>query len=179
MREIVELHGGEVSVDQAPEGGARFIVSLPRGDVEASELRVETPRLDVDSVLPLDRERAAPTSLRPCGDRPLLRVLIAEDNPEMNRFLRESLADGWRVEAVFDGREGIRPRRRQSPRPHRHRHDDAARERRGARSHAARESGPSTRRPSWCSRPALDEALRFTRALRSGARDFISKPFSV
>ncbi len=177
VREIVELHGGEVSVDQAPEGGARFIVSLPRGDVEASELRVETPRLDVDSVLPLDRERAAPTSLGPCGDPSLPRVLIAEDNPEMNRFLRESLADGWRVEAVFDGREGIDRAAANPP-------DLIVTDMmmplvsgeelvRTLRANPALDSTPIVVLTA-----RSDEALRL-RALRSGAQDFITKPFSV
>lgn len=34
-------------------------------------------------------------------------VLVIEDNPAMNRFVRDALADRYRVEAAFDGREGI------------------------------------------------------------------------
>ena len=42
-RQIVELHGGEIRVEAPAGGGARFVVSLPRGLVPAaSALRTET-----------------------------------------------------------------------------------------------------------------------------------------
>src|SRR6185436_6326039 len=34
-------------------------------------------------------------------------VLVVEDNPEMNRFIADSLAPEYRAETAFDGREGL------------------------------------------------------------------------
>jgi len=41
VRQIVDAHGGEVRVEDAPGGGARFVVVLPRAEVAASVQEAE------------------------------------------------------------------------------------------------------------------------------------------
>jgi signal transduction histidine kinase len=38
VRDLVALHGGRVWVEDAPGGGARFVVELPNGDVPDGEV---------------------------------------------------------------------------------------------------------------------------------------------
>jgi PAS domain S-box-containing protein len=103
-REFVELHGGRVEVGEAPEGGALFTVELaPRpltgtaagaplhGEAEYGRAAVEELRT---GAMP-----AAPAAGGP--DRP--RVLVAEDNPDMSRFLGDVLSTDFDVAFTPDG----------------------------------------------------------------------------
>lgn len=112
VKEFIELHGGSVSVGDAPEGGADFRVILPVGAAEPA------PRAD-DGAGPQGSEagyaRDALLELRPSGppavsDRagphaPL--VLVIEDNADMSAFIADVLSDSYRIATAFDGAEGL------------------------------------------------------------------------
>jgi len=114
-KEFVEMHKGRIEVLDSDLGGARFQVALPAGRLagEGPPVSLEAVRIDVDmvegmldelrSVGPERREVEAPAPSR--ADRP--RVLVVEDNPDMNRFIAESLCDHYEVVSAFDGREGL------------------------------------------------------------------------
>jgi PAS domain S-box-containing protein len=113
-REFVELHRGTVRVTDSELGGARFEIVLPQqhtGDLPIAtsaarhadanvmagmidELRtsVAPPRIGV-----VDNERRDSHS----------RVLVVEDNPDMNRFISQVLAREYQVASAFDGEEGL------------------------------------------------------------------------
>ena len=108
-RELVSLHGGTLGVDNAPEGGALFVVELPL------EAPPGTAVLTGDDAIvgprrPLPEgagDQRAPDGPPPeaADDAPL--VLVVEDNEDMNRFVCDALSDSFRVQAAFDGREGL------------------------------------------------------------------------
>ena len=117
-KDFVELHGGNVAVADAPEGGAVFSVELPirapEGvHVHARESFSERP----PSLLPeasrqvLDelwtRQHSGDSLLppSPVQERPL--VLVVEDNVEMNRFVCQTLSVEYRTESALDGRTGL------------------------------------------------------------------------
>jgi two-component system, OmpR family, sensor histidine kinase MtrB len=52
VSEHVQLHGGHVSVDDAPGGGARFVISLPRVDLPHEEHEALAERADDDGARP-------------------------------------------------------------------------------------------------------------------------------
>jgi len=113
-REFVELHRGTVRVTDSELGGARFEILLPQRQTDdlpvatsiarhadanvmagmIDELRAYSvpPRVDV-----MDNERRDPHS----------RVLVVEDNPDMNRFISQALAHEYQVASAFDGEEGL------------------------------------------------------------------------
>jgi signal transduction histidine kinase len=126
-RELVQLHGGFIEVDDAPEGGALFVVELPLRAPSGTEVRpdgtglledVPTHRV-LDAHVPAGRAAALPhdgfggTGPGPGAEEPL--VLVVEDNADMNQFLCEALASAFRVHAAFDGREGVEMARRLKP----------------------------------------------------------------
>jgi signal transduction histidine kinase len=110
-RDFVTLHGGTIDVGVAPEGGALFRVVMPlrapAGEAVSQAGRGMLRSLDLAARQAVDElrtqiETAAPV---PEGEKPL--VLVVENNAEMNRFVRETLAPEYRTEAAFDGKQGL------------------------------------------------------------------------
>lgn len=111
VREFVSLHRGTIAVTQAPEGGACFMVTLPDRappGTEVGSLVAGLPAVADAAIDALPRAAdpapAAP-DLPPPG-APL--ILVVEDNPDMNAFIRSALAERYRVVCAFDGAAGLR-----------------------------------------------------------------------
>ena len=108
VRELTALHGGAVSLDRGPLGGARFRVTLPLAAPAGTPMRVEA-----DGAGPDLQELLAPrTAFRP-ADLPeagpqVPRVLLVEDNPDMAEYLGGALARSYRLTVAGDGAEGLR-----------------------------------------------------------------------
>ncbi len=104
-REIAEAHRGRLTLEEDPGGGALFRLVLPRSAPEGTEVERE-PRRPTDSgavrmAREVVRELQVPGE-RGAGDARSL-VLLAEKNPEMNRFVCEILEEEYRIVQVFDG----------------------------------------------------------------------------
>jgi signal transduction histidine kinase len=111
VHDFVELHGGTVSVGASSQGGANFTVELPLAAPpgvpvkpmaetaflakEAIQPTLETLRLQED-----DRSQTVQQDSLPL-------VLVVEDNLDMSRFIRETLAAEYRTESAFDGQQGL------------------------------------------------------------------------
>jgi signal transduction histidine kinase/CheY-like chemotaxis protein len=114
VRELVDLHGGAVTVDDAPGGGARFRVTFPaRPDITETAPPAEA-RESSDAALaeePFTEPNLGGTP-EP-GDRPT--VLIVDDNAELRAFLRLRLGRAYRIVEAGDGREGLEQARTSIP----------------------------------------------------------------
>jgi signal transduction histidine kinase len=109
-KELVELHGGSIAVDDAPEGGALFRMELPRAappGTAVGRAPAWRPVRSVPDVVPQigasSQNGSGPPAASP--ERPL--VLVVEDNVEMNRFVCDLLAPHYRVESALDGERGL------------------------------------------------------------------------
>ncbi|MFT4100786.1 MAG: ATP-binding protein [Burkholderiaceae bacterium] len=89
---IIEAHGGTMRLESPPQGGAVFVIELPRGDVEGHiEGNVESPSGECS----------------PCGTRPCA-VLIVDDEPEIRDMLAEILTGPNRVIVIASsGRQAL------------------------------------------------------------------------
>jgi signal transduction histidine kinase len=181
-RELVTLHGGTLTVGDAPEGGARFVIDVPttappsvavlprgtgtpgRGD-EAWELAAS------ELVMPAVAEAVT------IGDADAPVVLVVEDNPEMNRFICESLGPNRHTESAFDGKEGFFKALSLQPdvivtdvmMPGMS-GDELVR--------ALRDRSEFDRTPIVVLSAKAEDEMRL-RLLRDGASDYVMKPFSV
>jgi len=130
-RELVELHGGEVSAHSGSEGGATFVVELPKGTAHLSPERIDR-RARADDRLEGKRETdhgvgewqvQASTQFRlidieeATEQRIVHRdadeqsrnqtVLVVEDSPDVIRVINLALHSRFRVLAALGGAKGI------------------------------------------------------------------------
>jgi DNA-binding response OmpR family regulator len=86
---IVEAHGGEIAIDNAPGGGADFVFTLPAVSAEAASARLGS------NVLTQARTSAT-------------RILVVDDDPALRRLLETSLPDaGYQVQTVVEAQAAV------------------------------------------------------------------------
>lgn len=115
-KELVELHGGTLSVKSAADGGTIFSFTLPwKKEMESFELGPEW--IPAEGFGQLSREanyNTADLAPHPLGPKPSIsntgsrpKILVIEDNADMRYFLSEKLSEHYDVLAAADGEEGI------------------------------------------------------------------------
>jgi PAS domain S-box-containing protein len=134
VKDFVELHGGTIALQEAPGGGAMFTVELPivaPSGVEVETIPTQSKKTEEISAQVVSELRNNPSSLviGQMLNEPLLTnseakgemtfdkgqmtndntplVLVVEDNPEMNRFIREALISEYAIATAFNGQEGL------------------------------------------------------------------------
>jgi signal transduction histidine kinase len=130
VQELVKLHGGTVRVKSEVGTGSTFTVSIPtgsahlpadrlgvertlastnvRGDAYVGELLKWLPE-ENDHLATLAVTESAATSL----DQSRARILLADDNTDMRKYLQRLLATKYEVEAVADGESALEATRRE------------------------------------------------------------------
>ncbi len=184
-REFVELHRGTLQVRDSALGGALFEITLPRRLPEQDELpetAASARHVDANVIAVTIDELRTPASSQPGSKAPAAshgeraRVLVVEDNAEMNRFICEALADDYQVRSAFDGEEGLAAAL--SFDPALIITDIMMPKVSGAQMIAGIRARPELQHARIVVLSAkADEELRI-RLLEQGAQDFIVKPFS-
>lgn len=177
-RDFVTLHGGAIEVGDAPEGGALLRVELPLRAPEGAAVRADAGH----SIAADDAARRAVDGLRlpasgavATGPAEAPLVLVVEDNADMARFVRETLAPDFRTEWAADGAEGLEKTRDLAP-------DLVLTDMMmpgvsgEALASALRADPALAGIPVVVLSAKADEAMR-VRMLRAGVRDYVTKPF--
>ena len=136
VRELVNLHGGEVRIESKVDHGTTFTVVLPYGESRSPAAGNESRKVStatkaaafVEEALrwlpePADANPALVEFLRdtaivpppnaPTGPRE--RVLVADDNADMRDYVQRLLASRYDVETVGNGVEALEAIRRTRP----------------------------------------------------------------
>jgi signal transduction histidine kinase/CheY-like chemotaxis protein len=120
VRELVRLHGGEISVESEVDRGTTFTVRIPLGTAHlpAERINVSRPR---DS-LPTDAEAFSSEAMRWLPDDASAavpnvdevaravpeRIIVADDNADMRSYFARLLRErGWIVEPVTNGQAAL------------------------------------------------------------------------
>lgn len=104
VKELVILHGGEISVKNAPTGGCIFTVSLANRKESREETEAAT---EFKTYLPeqIDSEGSIPESAVLNEELPL--ILVVEDQEQLRKFICECLGESYRYIEAPDGFRGL------------------------------------------------------------------------
>jgi len=108
VKELVELHGGSISVESDSEGETRFEFTIPKGSDHLS------PEEIVD--LP---QKQTPTAVIDSGhamiDPTQMKILVVEDDNELSAFIRQGLKKDYTIILANDGVSGLELARKELP----------------------------------------------------------------
>lgn len=118
VKEVINHHGGQISVSSVPQVGTRFTITLPLGcdHLHPSEIvdgeYDKHPAKDVE----LSYIEASPNvKPKPDPKAQKLKVLIVDDNKDMRDYLRGLLVSDYEVVEAIDGEAGEEVFKQQEP----------------------------------------------------------------
>ena len=185
-KDFVKLHGGEISVADAPGNGALFQVVLPVKAPEGWHVRpmgnAGESLLNLKDILKGTIEELQPVAITAATEMPAMAdgralALVVEDNPEMSNFIADNLKGDFNVVRAFDGEEGLRKAQQMMP-------DLIISDIMMPKLSGAQMVARLREDPSLDSIPILilsaksDDELRL-RLLANGVQDYLTKPFAA
>lgn len=112
VKELVTLHGGDISVENAPDGGCVFTVSLANRKENSEESELEPA---FEKYLPEqatdERDESEPAAVN--EELPL--ILVVEDQEQLRKFICECLGENYRYLEAPDGVRGLQLARESLP----------------------------------------------------------------
>lgn len=105
-KELAALHRGTLTVASKAGEGSCFTLTFPyhRSDYQPGEIAVSNGSPIATALPPHSQQDGE--SFSKASDHSLPLVLIAEDHPDMSRFIANTLEDDYRVMVAKDGEEG-------------------------------------------------------------------------
>lgn len=103
-KELVEMQGGQISVESSEGNGARFIVTLPLNDATGEEVFREK-KIIVNEFVADEVIRNTQEEIIQDSDKPT--ILIVEDNEDLRHYLKRALSDQYIVMESEDGTKGL------------------------------------------------------------------------
>lgn len=110
VKGLVELHHGEIEVKSTENIGSKFIIRIPFGNQHFNdeEILKDFKKSDdqifyVDEPIALEEEAEEETNVRELKKR----ILLVEDNKEVQRYLGDHLKKDYKVILANNGKEGF------------------------------------------------------------------------
>ncbi|QKJ30768.1 response regulator [Mucilaginibacter mali] len=110
-KELVELHKGQISARNNPDGGLTVRIELPAGNQHFNASQVIFTDEPAIGIVAHEADAGVPLSVisQSHGHGPAVPLLLlVEDNAELRSFLSIQLSELYRVETAANGEEGLR-----------------------------------------------------------------------
>ncbi|MEL7339678.1 MAG: ATP-binding protein, partial [Bacteroidota bacterium] len=107
VKALVQMMGGEISVESELDKGTRFVITLPVNHAHQAVAVSDGTAVAMPN-LPLALSETAKKKVLSISDFEKNLVLIVEDNPEVLQFVRSILETDYRIAIARDGGEGER-----------------------------------------------------------------------
>ena len=102
-KQLVELHGGQISFVSEVKVGSTFTIMLPLGDAHFSDEHRKLSESELSELTPIINPSINTTTRTTDGPK----LLIVEDNPELLESLAAELQNQYQVSTAQDGAEGL------------------------------------------------------------------------
>ncbi len=108
VRELVELHQGSITASNKDQGGLQVTIVLPGALTQQRDYNSTRPTSSVLPEAPQDKDDLVSFLKQPheSRDDAKLKVLLVEDNKDLQTFLAEELTSRYNVFVAGDGEEG-------------------------------------------------------------------------
>lgn len=118
-KELIEMHHGQVTVKPSELGGTAFMVTLTTNESSFTDeeklITVEENSLEENSHHNVNPEKDLTTITRKTDRKKLPKVLIVEDNVEMQIFLRDIFIDNYQVDLADNGQMALQSIEKKQP----------------------------------------------------------------
>ncbi len=125
-RELVDEHGGDLRVYSRPGAGTRLTIRLPRTEapaetpsaagIDGDPIRGMYEQAERGGMAPLVETAEVGSPSRPeTRDSAIPTVLVVDDEPDMRRYLLQSVADAYRTLSAADGHAALRTAHQERP----------------------------------------------------------------
>ncbi|TDO22705.1 hybrid sensor histidine kinase/response regulator transcription factor [Pedobacter duraquae] len=108
VKEFVELHGGEISVESMPDQGTQFLVKFPVKDSGIEPMSFQTLASDEQDLVN-DADFGPDESINTSEEvitTKLATILLVEDNDEFRDHLKDALQPFYHILEASNGKEG-------------------------------------------------------------------------
>jgi len=110
IKELVELHKGEVKVDSKVGKGTTFEIALPLGKAHLAEdeiVNINTTKEKSVEQGASQHEKKEPEEQQVKSESDLPLVLMIEDNEDLRMYIKDILQPHYQVLQAVDGKEGL------------------------------------------------------------------------
>ncbi len=107
VKDLVELHGGEIKATSQLGEGTTFTVSLPAGGMEGAVLAPVSDYIQSQQEVSKGLEKQTSASLDMDAGKAKPRILIVDDHPEIRYYIRQILEEDYNVQEASHGLEAL------------------------------------------------------------------------